>query len=143
MAISTIKLPHWFRQAFVFAAIGGTGFCIDAGVLTGLTHLGAPPALARAVSIALVVIFTWQLNRRITFKLRTPPTFKEFAHYVAISLASIVINYGVFTILVFLHMPIIPAAAIGTVIAAIFNFVRYRALLAKEGPSAPGNLPAE
>lgn len=48
-----------------------------------------------------------------------------------ISLASIAINYALFTGLVLLHAPII-AAAVGTAIAAIFNFLRYRTLLAKD-----------
>lgn len=143
MLASLERLPSWLRQAVVFAVIGGLGFLLDAGVLTLLTHFGAPPPLARAVSIALTVVFTWQLNHWITFRRRTPPTFSEFGQYVAISLASIVINYGVFTGLVFLHTPLILAAAIGTVVAAVFNFIRYRALLSKDDRPPLESTPAE
>ncbi len=136
-------LPAWVEQAVIFAIVGGLGFGLDAGVLTLLTKLGAPPLLARVISIAATVIFTWQLNRRLTFKLQAPPTLLEFQRYVMISLASIAINYAVFTVLVLLEVPIILAAAVGTVIAATFNFIRYRALLAKDRKAADDPLPAE
>lgn len=125
-------LPTWTEQAAIFAIVGGLGFGLDAGVLTLATTLGTPPLVARVISIALTVVFTWQLNRRLTFKLRTAPTLEEFGRYVMISLASIAINYALFTGLVLLHAPIIAAAAVGTAIAAIFNFLRYRTLLAKD-----------
>lgn len=129
MAMTSPKFPPWFEQAAVFAIVGGLGFAVDAGVLLGATTLGASPLLGRAISLAVTVVFTWQLNRRVTFKQTAPPTFKEFAHYVTISLVSILINYAVYSALVFLHAPLLLAAAIGTIVAAAFNFVRYRALL--------------
>lgn len=133
------KVPSWFEQAAVFALVGGLGFALDASVLTFATWQGATPLVGRAISIVVTVIFTWQLNRRLTFKLKTAATFHEFGHYVSISLASICINYAVFTALIFLKIPLVLAAGVGTVVAATFNFIRYRALMSKSGERLPAD----
>ena len=127
------RAPPWSLEALRFLMVGGTAFLVDAGVLALMGRLGLPPLAARAVSIAVALVFTWQMHRRLTFKVVRPATFDEFRRYVGISLVSIAMNYGIFSVMQ-LAIPPIPAAGVGTIVAAIYNFVRYRALMGRKQP---------
>lgn len=128
-------LPPWLEQVCVFALVGGLAFVLDTTILLTLTHFGVPPLAARLVSMAFAVVFTWQMNRRLTFKLKTPPTLAEFGCYVVISLTSLLINYAIFSVLQH-FTPLVAATAVGTIVAATYNFFRYRALMGR-GQGAP------
>lgn len=132
-----MRQPAWLGQAVAFIAIGGLAFVLDAGVLLALHDLGMPPLIARAISLSLSIVFTWRLNRRFTFRRTDRPTLREFLNYSAISVASIAINYAVFSGLVLLKTHLLLATAAGTAIAAVFNFVRYRVLLSKTSAADP------
>ena len=92
--------------------------------------------MGRIGSIGVAIVFTWLMNRRLTFKVEAPPSWAEFAHYVAISLMGALINYVVFSAAALAKAPLLLAMALGTVCAMGFNFVRYRALLASRTGSA-------
>jgi putative flippase GtrA len=117
-------------QVFRFGMIGGLAFGIDAAVLSGLVALGLTPFVGRIGSIGVAIVFTWLMNRRLTFKVEAPPSWTEFGHYVAISLMGASINYLVFSAATLAKAPMLLALALGTACAMGFNFVRYRALLA-------------
>jgi putative flippase GtrA len=127
--------PPWSHEVLRFLVVGGSAFLVDAGILSLMARLGLPPLAARAVSISVALVFTWQMHRRLTFKVATPATFREFRRYVAISLVSIVMNYAVFSVMQTV-MPPIAAAAVGTIVAAVYNFFRYRALMGRKQPMA-------
>lgn len=80
-----------------FLLAGLTALATDAAILTVLTDLaGASPYLARLASIMIAMVVSWQLNRRITFAVRAPATFHEFARFAAVSWSAQAINYGTF-----------------------------------------------
>ncbi len=90
---------------------------------------GASPYTGRIVSLAAAIVYTWWLNRRLTFATVAPPTWREFGQYVVVSLAGALINYAIYSAALALGAPLWLGFVLGTGIAAVFNFLRYRALL--------------
>ena len=80
------------------------------------------------------------MHRNLTFAVRKPPTWGEYFHFVASSLLGMAINYAVYWTGVFFGVPLLAALALGTIVAAVFNYLRYRVVLS-DGP-APGGGPA-
>jgi putative flippase GtrA len=72
------------------------------------------------------VTLTWRLNRALTFAASGPPSWREFGHYLAISLVALLVNYGLYSVALFLRAPVLIALVIGTAGGAAFNFIRYR-----------------
>lgn len=86
------------RRAFWrFAAVGGVGFAVDAGVLFGLTALGGNPYLVRLLSFALAVSVTFGLNRHWTFSgARARGIGRDYLAYIGVQTFGVGINYGVY-----------------------------------------------
>lgn len=117
------------RQVAVFAGVGLAAAALDWGVLRGLDWAGVPVEAGRMASLALATVLTWQLNRRLTFSTQVPPSWGEFGRYTVAALAGVAINYLVFTGGLLAGLPLWAAFVAGTGVAAVFNFVRYRAVL--------------
>lgn len=129
--------PAWLGQVGKFAVVGGLAFILDAGVLWLTLRAGASPYAGRVVSIAVSIVFTWWLNRRLTFVTATPPSWREFGAYVAQSLLGAAINYAVYSAVIAAGAPVVAGLVLGTGIAAVFNFYRYRAILGQPMPPPP------
>ena len=112
-----------------FGLVGGLAFGLDAAVLALTIHLGASPYAGRVLSVAVAIVFTWWLNRRLTFRTAAAPTWREFRGYVLQSLLGAGVNYAVYAAALALGASTIVALVLGTGIASAFNFVRYRKLL--------------
>jgi putative flippase GtrA len=112
-------------------AVGGAAFVLDAGVVWGLTQLGLSPYVARVASIALSIAFTFALNRALTFAATGPVTWIEVGAYVGASGVSVAINYAVYAGGLKLGLPWLAALALGTMIAATFNFFAYGRIFKK------------
>jgi putative flippase GtrA len=111
------------RQLVRFALVGGGGFIVDAGSFQAIAAAGSGPFLARAFAIALAVVFTFILNRQLTFRSRTPIA-QAFGRYIVVSAMGSGINYAVFALLV-AALPAIPpviAIAAGSAVAMAWNF---------------------
>ena len=117
------------RQVAVFAGVGLAAAGLDWGVLNGLGALGVTPYAARVASVALATVLTWQLNRRLTFRSPASPSWGEFGRYTVAALSGLAINYLLFAGLLAAGAPLWLAFITGTGAAAVFNFLRYRALL--------------
>ena len=77
-----------------FALVGGTGFMIDAGLLTVLHHLaGIDPFTARLVSITASALTTWRLNRRLTFGASERGQAAEGLLYALVAAITAALNY--------------------------------------------------
>lgn len=122
----------WLRQAITFSVVGILAAAIDYGVLASVISCGLSPGPARIPAVAVALVFTWIMNRKVTFATETPPCWKEFIHYAYTAVTGIVINLGIYWSAVWLHLPIWLAFTSGTGTAAIFNFLRYRALLHRQ-----------
>lgn len=83
-----------------FVAVGGLGFLLDAGVFQGLVLLGLELGPARLVSAALAVTLTWALNRRMVFYTSgLTSRGSEYVRYVVVQALGLVVNLGVFFLL--------------------------------------------
>lgn len=119
----------WRGQAVRFIGVGLTTAAIDFGVLAGLGALGLSPYLARGLSIAVALVVAWWLNRSMTFRSAAPPSWREFAAYAATAAMGAAINYGLYSLCLWIGLPLWLAFVIGTGVSAVFNFLRYRVLL--------------
>jgi putative flippase GtrA len=127
-------LIDWARlllssQLVRFVFVGGVAFLVDAGIVFAALGLGADRLTARVISLAVVVTFTWILNRTLTFGAGKPPSWREYRQYVVASLLGLAINYGVYFAATLLSVALIVAIALGTASGAAFNFFRYRTIL--------------
>ena len=79
---------------FRFALVGGTGFVVDAGLLT-LLHNGAgiDPFTARLISISVSAFTTWRLNRVVTFGASDRSQASEGARYALVAALTAGLNY--------------------------------------------------
>ncbi|MGI4876561.1 MAG: GtrA family protein [Janthinobacterium lividum] len=122
-------MPAWTGQVIRFGITGGLGFVIDAGVLWLLIRAGVSPYAARVASIACAIVLTWWLNRRMTFRTAAPPSWREFGAFFLQSLAGAAVNYAIYSAMLWAGAPVIAGLVVGTAIASVFNFFRYRAIL--------------
>ncbi len=123
------RLPPWATQVAKFAVVGGLAFLLDAGVLWLTMRAGASPYAGRVLSIAVSIVFTWGLNRRLTFATAAPPSWREFGAYGLQSLLGAVVNYAVYSGVIAAGAPVIVGLVLGTAVASVLNFFRYRAIL--------------
>jgi len=105
-----------------FLLAGSAGFLVDAAILTALVSLaGWSPYAARIVSFSVAVTVTWYLNRNFTFRDRPAQRIgHEYLKYAIVQGVGITINYGVFSVIVFLSahaarlpvLALVPASAV-------------------------------
>lgn len=84
------------RRYASFAVAGGTGFVVDAAVLSLGLATGLAPWIARIPSFLAAVATTWIINRTFTFQTDRPPSWREFARYFAAMSLGLAVNYSVF-----------------------------------------------
>jgi len=111
-----------------FGLVGGTGFLIDAGLLTALHNLaGIDPFTARLVSIAASAFTTWRLNRSLTFGASERSQAAEGLLYALVAAITAALNYLVYVlILIAWHdLPPLTAAIAATLAAMLFSYAGY------------------
>ena len=133
-----------FGQTWRFLIVGTIGFIVDAGLLVLLMAAGLGHYSARFVSFMVAVCVTWWLNRTFTFRApkqsgpaRNAPIMKELVTYVLFQSAGIVINFGIYSILIersaiFYDLPAL-AVAVGSLAAMVFNFATARWIVFRSG----------
>jgi putative flippase GtrA len=120
----TSELPRFFR----FALVGGTGFLVDAGLLTALHNLaGVDPFTARLASITASAFTTWRLNRSLTFGASQRGQAAEGLLYAVVAAITAALNYLVYVlILIAWHeLPPLAAAVVATLAAMLFSYAGY------------------
>ena len=93
-----------------FVAAGLIALGVDAAVLTSLTALGAGPFAARIVSILTAMVAAFFAHRRLTFAVETPPSWAEFARFLAVAWTASAVNYAIYA-LVLIAWPMMPPVA--------------------------------
>jgi putative flippase GtrA len=117
------------KRVATFLAIGGSAFVLDVLVVGGLKALGVDPLLGRIVSLSLGLVYTWWLNRNLTFATTEAPSLREFATFAGANAAGLAINWLVYAGALHLGAPLIVAMLVGTVVASIWNFLAYQRIL--------------
>ncbi len=116
------------KKLLWFAFAGGTGFLVDAGTLSLLLWLTpAGPYLARVLSIATAMAYTWTINRTFTFGRSNRNLASEGARYGLVGLLGALVNYGSYSLCLLLWPPMPPvvAAALGSGVAMVFSYFGY------------------
>lgn len=119
-----------------FAAVGGAGFLVDAGVLAILlaaTPFG--PFLSRALSIAVAMATTWVLNRAFTFGPSGRAVTTEGVLYASVALGVAFFNWLAYSALL-TALPSIPpllALVVASGLAMALSWFGYsRAVFARK-----------
>ncbi|MGE3303174.1 MAG: GtrA family protein [Hyphomonadaceae bacterium] len=119
------------RMLALFALVGAGGFVVDALVLKVGLALGASNALARLISLAAGMHFTFTVNRVTAFRhLRSAPLARQWLLYLAANSLGALVNYGVFLALTadwLARAPVI-AAGCGAIAGLAVNFAGSRLL---------------
>lgn len=115
------------RKLVWFVMAGGTGFAIDAGLtqlLIALTPAG--PFVARIPAIMAAMAATWFLNRNFTFGRSSSSLATEGFRYWAVGITAALLNYGVYSALIY-RLPVQPVAAIvfASIAAMAYSFFGY------------------
>lgn len=134
--------PAQGAQFLRFAAVGVTGFVVDAGMLyLMIAHFELGPYGARLVSWLAAASTTWHLNRQWTFADRasTAPV-RQWVRYLAANAWGGGVNYLVFA-LVLWSLPSTRYAALAGVAAGsfaglVFNFLASRHFVFHKRPVA-------
>jgi putative flippase GtrA len=111
-----------------FALVGGTGFLIDAGLLTVLHDFaGVDPFTARLVSITASAFTTWRLNRSLTFGASERGQAAEGVLYALVAAITAVLNYLVYVLILIAwrELPPLAAAIAATLAAMLFSYAGY------------------
>ena len=112
-----------------FAVAGGTGFVVDATVLTALMHftpLG--PFTARIFAIAAAMFTTWMINRTVTFGKSDRHVVQEGARYGFVAILGAALNYAIYSgLLLAAPGTITPlmALVIAVAVVTVFSYLGY------------------
>jgi putative flippase GtrA len=116
------------RKLIWFVLAGGTGFAIDAGITHLLITLTpANPFVARVPAILLAMAATWFLNRTFTFGRSSSSVIAEGFRYWAVGITAALVNYGVYSALIYRLPDLQPVAAIvlASLAAMAYSFFGY------------------
>jgi putative flippase GtrA len=116
------------RRFARFSLVGALGLAVDAGLFALLVHHGAGEYGARALSLAVATLVTWNLNRRFTFAASGRGRSGELARYALVALSAQGLNYLVFVLLrgAVPALPALGALLCGAGAAALFSFTGQR-----------------
>lgn len=129
-----VRYNQLLREVLFFGLIGFIGFLVDVAVLYLIKSL-VGLFYGRLISFMAAVVVTWLMNRRWTFKKRSPGlnNANEFFIYLAIMLIGGLVNFGVYVWLVssfqlFSVNPVI-GVAFGSLAGMLINFSSSRFIL--------------
>jgi putative flippase GtrA len=121
---SSLESARFFR----FVLVGGLGFAVDAGLLA-LLHHGAEvdPFISRVFSIAGAALFTWRMNRAVTFGASPTSQTTEGLRYAVVAALTAGLNYLLYALALTLWptVPPVAAAIIATLIAMGVSYIGY------------------
>ncbi len=112
-----------------FVAGGVAALVTDATVLSLLTDgLSVSPYLARFASISVAMVVSWQINRRVTFALKSPATLTEFVRFAAVSWLAQAVNYAVFAVILLTRPGLWPVWALvaASLVAMVVSYCGFR-----------------
>lgn len=115
-----------------FCLVGGIGFLTDAMLLEFGVAAGLDPAIARVISISVVLQFTYALHRRYTFRAVQRRGVRQWLLFLAANLFGCAVNYGVFLCALALlatgeaRLDRMLALCLGTGVALVVNYTMNR-----------------
>ncbi len=134
------------KSFLVFGIGGGIGFLVDAVVFALLHWALESPYLVRVGSFLGAVTTTWAFNRRYAFGVVERPaldraTAREWWRYLVSQLSGFMVNYLVFSALVFFVPPFstwpVAAVAAGSLSGLVVNYSAARLFVYRRLQTAP------
>ena len=118
------RLPRPMR----FIIVGCLGLLTDLCVFTVIVVLGYHPLIVRPVSLGIATLFTWRLNRMLTFARSNRALSDEAMRYATVTAVAQGASYAVFATLVLTALAALPQAALmcGAAIGAIVSYNGHR-----------------
>lgn len=121
------------REMLGFAIVGGTGFLVDAAILTMLSSQ-MNIYVARAISFAIALTVTWLLNRNFVFRAAKDVKqgkIVEYSKYLVVQASGASVNLAAFSLLIYLYeelklIPVVPLA-FGSALGMLVNYFGARA----------------
>ncbi|MFA5124369.1 MAG: GtrA family protein [Patescibacteria group bacterium] len=113
-----------FRQFIKFCLVGTSNFLVDLGVYWLMTRLfGLHYLVASIISFAVAVTWSFELNRKWTFRHHSAGLKWQYAKFFVANIISLSLNLCLLSLLIELvHIPDLLAKAVSSFIVAIFNF---------------------
>ncbi|RYC28823.1 GtrA family protein [Lichenibacterium minor] len=130
-----------------FAAVGGVGFCVDAGVLLVLVRVfRTDPIPSRLLSSAVAVVATYALNRVWAFRAQVG-FLRGLGLYIAVQGLGFVCNLSIYSALYLLVPPPwnapLACLAVASAFALVINYLGAKLIVfrATDRPRGTGVLP--
>jgi putative flippase GtrA len=123
-----------------FVISGIIALTIDMGVLSLLTRVvGVSALLARPVGISIAMVGGWLAHRHFTFAVQEPPSVAEFGRYAAMAWGVAAVNYGVFTLGLWLFPKLPPEVVLvgASLVAMTASFLGMRYGVFRRGSGHP------
>lgn len=122
-----------------FVLAGLLALTTDGIILKVLTSAGWHPLLARPLAIAVAMVVSWLINRRITFAMPGRPSLREYARFAAVSWSAQAVNYLVFGAILIARPPTPPllALALASLVAMFVSYFGFRYGVFTHEPVAP------
>jgi putative flippase GtrA len=111
-----------------FVLAGASALAVDLAVLKALTAIGLDPLLGRLASIAVAMVVSWLINRRVTFAVTAAPSLKEFAAFAGVSWFAQAANYAVFAAILVARPETAPTVAVilACAVSMLFAYAGFR-----------------
>lgn len=111
-----------------FVLAGVLALTTDGLVLEALARAGWHPLAARPLAIAVAMVVSWLVNRRITFAMPGPPTLREYARFAAVSWSAQAVNYLVFGAILIGRpaTPVLLALVLASLVAMFVSYFGFR-----------------
>lgn len=122
-----------------FLLAGLLALTTDGAILQTLIHFGWHPLAARLLAIAVAMIISWLVNRRVTFAMPGRPTWREYTRFAAVSWTAQAVNYTVFGAIIIAHPPTPPllALVLASLVAMFVSYFGFRHGVFSYEPAAP------
>ena len=122
--------PHSQARRVRNYVLVGMGALVLGGVVLQVSlSLGLSPAAAAVPTYAAGTFWTWQANRRFTFRPGALTLGREFLAYFGTSAAGILVNVSVYLIALAGGFHPFLALLAGAAVGALFNFLGYDRLV--------------
>jgi putative flippase GtrA len=122
------RSPSSLRHYGGFLMAGLLALATDGLILEALMRAGWHPLAARPLAIAVAMVVSWLVNRRVTFAMPGRPSWREYTRFAAVSWSAQAVNYTVFgTILIARPaMPPLLALVLACLVAMFVSYFGFR-----------------
>lgn len=116
-----LKLVKENTSIVKFCVVGGCSTLLDM-IIYFVLYEALGPVFAKMVSMSCCMVFSYNLNKRWSFSVKTKKTRKELCSYFLTQLINMAVNVGTnYLILTATHMKMV-AFVVATAIAMVVNY---------------------